>query len=144
MLLKSFFHFVYSHLNFTFFIMFLCQIFKVKIFMDLQILRSPESENHIFLLLVYVWVPSIRITQKQIIPVAPTPNLVFYFSIICRCYLKFLWRSDRQSAHKTKNSNTLWLMEGISCYWICVYVDCTKYNKNKMHIAVLKNMWTTE
>ena len=28
--------------------MFSCQIFEMKILMDLHVLRSPESENHIF------------------------------------------------------------------------------------------------
>ena len=55
-------------------------------------LEVPESENHIFSSWS-VCVSVVSITQKQV--AAETPNLVFYICFICKCYLKFLWRSDK-------------------------------------------------
>ena len=57
--------------------------------MDLQVMRTPESENHIF----SVWpvclsVTVIRITQKEI--TAVSPNSAFYIFIIDRYYLELL------------------------------------------------------
>ena len=67
--------------------MFLGQIFEVEILMDLHVLRSPESEKHIFSKWsACVCVTFISITQKQ--NTAETSNLVFYISIMYRCYLK--------------------------------------------------------
>ena len=79
------------------------QIFDFRFSMDLHVLRSPESENHIFdarsvcmcvcgsvclsvCVYVCVCVSVISIAQKQI--TAETSNLVFYIYIISRCYLK--------------------------------------------------------
>ena len=53
--------------------------------MVLHVLRSPESENHIF----SVWsvcVCAITITQKQI--TAESSNLEFYICNTGKCYLK--------------------------------------------------------
>ena len=82
--------------------------------MDLNILRSPESENHIFSIW-FVYVSVISITQKQII--AESSNLVFYNCIVGRCYLKLFKRSNKNSVYRgtLKNSNTLWPKDGISC-----------------------------
>ena len=89
--------------------MFLSQIFEMEILMDLDILRLPEFENHIFSVWsvcmsvcvrvsvcpcicvsvcesLCVCLSVISITQKQI--TAESSNLTFYVSIICRCYLK--------------------------------------------------------
>ena len=75
------------------------QIFKVEILMDLQVLRSPESENHIFRVCSVgmcvcvclcvcpcVCVSVISLTQKQI--TAEASNFLFYIYIMYRCYLK--------------------------------------------------------
>ena len=59
-------------------------IFKIEILMDLHVVKSPESENHIF----NAWsvcVSVISITQKQI--TAKASNLVFYICITYRCSL---------------------------------------------------------
>ena len=53
--------------------------------MDLHVLKSPESENHIFsvwsvCMSLYVCVSLITITQKQI--TVETSNLAFYICII--------------------------------------------------------------
>ena len=61
------------------------QIFEMEFLMDLRVLRSVESENHIF----SVWsvrVFVISITQKQI--TVDSSNLAIYICIIGRCYLK--------------------------------------------------------
>ena len=43
---------------------FLSQIFEVEIFMNLHVMRSPESENHIFSVSSVCSVSVISITQK--------------------------------------------------------------------------------
>ena len=61
--------------------------------MDLHVLMSPESENHIFSVWsVYmcVCVSVISITQKQI--TAESSNLAFYICVIGRCYLKLFMK----------------------------------------------------
>ena len=55
-------------------ILFSGQIFEIEILIDWQVLRSPESENHI--LAVGLCECVIGITQKQIIE--KTLNLAFY------------------------------------------------------------------
>ena len=45
--LNYYYYFAFSYLQVEK-VLFLCQIFEVEIFMDLHVLRSPESENHIF------------------------------------------------------------------------------------------------
>ena len=59
----------------------------MEILMDLQVLSSPEFENHTFSDLP-VCVPVISITITEI--KAETPNLVLYISITYKCYVKFL------------------------------------------------------
>ena len=69
--------------------MFLGQIFKIEILINIQVLRSPEFGNCIF----SGWSVCVRvisITLKQII--AKTSNLVFYICIICWCYLKLFMK----------------------------------------------------
>ena len=65
--------------------------------MDLHVLRSPESENHIFskwsdcmCVCLCVRVSVISITQKQI--TAETSNLVFNIIIKYRCNLKLFMK----------------------------------------------------
>ena len=60
-------------------IMFLVQIFQMKILIDLHVLRSSESVNHIIL-------PVMKRILKQII--AEISDLAFYIYTTCRCYLK--------------------------------------------------------
>ena len=99
--------------------MFLGQIFEMEILLDLHVLRSPESENHIFSvwpvcivslcvsmcvpvslsLSLCVCVSVISITQKQI--TAETSNLVLYICIMYR--------------GTQKNSYILRPMDGFSC-----------------------------
>ena len=63
--------------------MFMGQIFEMEILMELHVLRSPESKNHIFSKWsVCAYVSVISITQKQ--NIAETSNLVFYICMICR------------------------------------------------------------
>ena len=71
----------------------------------------------------------ISLIQKQI--AAESTNLAFYICITSRCYLKLLWRSDKNSVHRAtqKNSNRLRSMDGCSCKWIFVYFDCAECNK---------------
>ena len=69
----------------------------------------------------------ICVTHKQITP--KTPNLVFYISIICGYYLHLFRKSCKQSVYEgaQNNSNTLRLMDGISCQCILVYLVWAKY-----------------
>ena len=66
-------------------VLFLSQTFEMKILMYSCVLRSYESENHIFSKWS-VCVCLISITLKQI--TAETSNLVFNICITYRCYLK--------------------------------------------------------
>ena len=82
--------------------LFLSQIFKTEILIDLYFMRTPESENHTFSiwsvcmcvsLCVCVCVSEcffFSITQKQ--TTAETSNLLFYICIIYRCYLKLFMK----------------------------------------------------
>ena len=66
----------------------------MKIAMDSQVFKSPDSENHLF----RVWsvcVTITNITPKQII--AETPNLSFYICIICRCNMLLETFSENQT-----------------------------------------------
>ena len=78
--------------------------FKMEILMDLHVLRSPKSENHIFsvqsgcmyvrvcvCVCVRVCVSVISITENQI--TAESSNLAFYICVIARCYLKLFIKS---------------------------------------------------
>ena len=70
-------------------LLFLGRIFKMEISMDLYVLRSLESENHIFSVwsvCVCLCVSVISITHKQI--TAESSDLAFYFCVIGRCYFK--------------------------------------------------------
>ena len=58
------------------------QTLEMEILTDLRVLKSPESENHIFRVSFII-----SITQKQI--TEETSDLVFYICIMYRCYLKF-------------------------------------------------------
>ena len=100
--------------------------FELQILIDLHVLRSAESENHIFsvwsvcisvsvCLSVCLCVCVISMTQKQI--TAESTNLAFYIWVIGRCYLKRFIKSDKNSMYSgiQKNFNTLKPMEGISC-----------------------------
>ena len=59
-------------------VQFLSQIFKSEILMNLQVLRSPKSENHIFSKWsVCMYVSVISITQKQITAEASNLYLTF-------------------------------------------------------------------
>ena len=71
----------------------------------------------------------ISITQKQI--AAETSNVVFYICIVHRCYLKHFIKIGQKLCvqEHTKNSKTLRLMDGISCWWIFLYLDCGKYKE---------------
>ena len=125
--------------------------------MDLHVLRSPESENHIFskwsvcmfvyvcvCICVWVCVTFISITQKQ--NIAETSKLVFYICIMYRCYLKLFIKIGQIPCVQghTKKSNTLTLMEEFFCYWFFPYLDWTKYNKVTYVFVMLKNTWTTK
>ena len=84
------------------------QTFEMEILMDLHVLRSPDSENHIFskwslcmcvCVCLCVCVSVINLTQKQII--AESSNLAFYIWVIGRCYLKlFIKIGQKFCAHK--------------------------------------------
>ena len=115
------FSFSYPHIEK---ILFLGQIFEIKITMNLHVLRSPEFENRI--LAVGLCLSIISITGKQI--AAEISNFVILIWIICSCYLKFFIKMGQ------KNSNTLRPMDRIS-YFILVYLDCTKYNEINIHFS---------
>ena len=96
-----------------------------------------ESKNLIFsgrslCVCICARVPVINIKSKQI--VTETPNLVFYFCIMCRCFLKLFMKIERivcVQKHK-KNSIILLPMDGIS--WnILMYSDCNKYDEIDTH-----------
>ena len=73
------------------------QIFKMEIEMDLHVMRSPESENHIFSACsecLCICVSVIGITQKQI--TAESSNLAFYICVIGRCYLKLFIKTGKK------------------------------------------------
>ena len=122
--------------NFTFSYWFLGQIFGMEILTDLHALRYPVSKNRLF----SFWslrVSVISITQKK------NYSRNFKFDILHLHHMQMPLETFYK--HQTKTlctgvSNALRPMEGISCYWIFVHLDCIKYNK----IAMLKNMWTTK
>ena len=92
-------------------VLFLGQIYKMEILIDLPILRSPESENHIYSdLCVCMCLTVINITQKQI--TAETLNSVFNICIIFRCYLKVFMKIGQivcvQDHEKTLMYFSLW------------------------------------
>ena len=74
-------------------ILFWGQIFEVEILMDGHILRSRESEKHIFSV-SSVCVSVISITQKQI--TAESSNVVLYICITGRCYLKHFIKIEQK------------------------------------------------
>ena len=83
--------------------------------MDLHVVRSPESEIHIFSkwsVCMCVCVSVITTIQKQI--KAETSNLVFNICIIYRFFLKLFIKIGLCTGAQ-KNSNTLSPMEEISC-----------------------------
>ena len=62
---------------------FLSQIFEKVILMNLQVVRSPVFENHIFTVssvFMCVYVSVISMTEKQI--TAKTSNLMFYICMV--------------------------------------------------------------
>ena len=73
-------------------VLFWVQIYETEILMDLHVLRSPESENHIFRC-CSVCVCVFRKTQKQI--TAETLDLAFYIFIICRWNFKLFMRIEQ-------------------------------------------------
>ena len=73
--------------------LFLGQIFELEIFVDVNVLGFPESENYIFSGW-FVCVSVISITQKQIM--TETSNLIFYKYITCRCNLKFFVKIEQK------------------------------------------------
>ena len=109
-------------------ILFFGQIFEIEILVDLHVMRTSEYEKHICSIW-FVCVSVISITQKQII--AGTLNLVFYICILHRCYFKLFYKDRIETVHRgtQKNSNAVWPMEAISCYWNFTHLDCIKYNK---------------
>ena len=85
---------------------FLGRTYKMEIWMVLEVLKSPETENHIFSgwsiwLCVCVCASVISITPNHI--TSETQNSVFYICFKCRCYLKIFkkvgqifWAQDAQ------------------------------------------------
>ena len=107
-------------------IMFSGQIFEMEITMVPHVLKSHESENHIFngwLVCMYVHVSLsvsvISITLKQV--TTKTSDFVFYIYIICRSYLKFFMKIGQKlcvQMHRYIYSNTIQSMDRISRYLI--------------------------
>ena len=84
-------------------VLFLGQIIEMKILKDLHVLRSPESEYHIFsvwsvcmcvCLCVCVCVSVISINQKQ--TTAESSYLTFYICVVGRCYLKLFIKIEQK------------------------------------------------
>ena len=75
--------------------MFWDQTYEMDILLDLHVLRSTESENHIFSSGLCVFV--INITRKQ--NAAETSNL-YHICIICKFYLKLFIKTLCTGAHK--------------------------------------------
>ena len=97
-------------------VLFWGQIFKMEILMDLNVMRFPEPENHIFSFW-FVWLcvcyphssEKKKLQQKHQI----------WYSTIASCTdatWNFSWRSDKNSVYRgtQKNSNTLRPKNGIS------------------------------
>ena len=78
--------------------------------MDLQVLKSPNLKIKLLTGRLYVCVSLISIIEEQ--TVTETLNLVLFFGIKCRCYLKSFMPIGKMPVHT--NSNTLRSMEGIS------------------------------
>ena len=107
-------------------VLFWSQIFEVETSIDLPVLMSPQSENHIFIYW-YVCV-SYRITRKQI--TVKTSNSVFYISVTRRCNLIFFMKIGKKIflyRGTQTNFNPLLPAGGISCYCILILLDSTKY-----------------
>ena len=99
------------------------QIVKVEILIDLHVLRSSESENHIFsvwslCMCVYtcVCVSVIGIIKKQITAEASNSVILhlYHVQLLLETFYKD-WSKLCGQGH-TKYSNTLWPMDGISLW----------------------------
>ena len=94
----------------------LVQIFEMEILMDLHSIKTPESENHIFIFGLGVSVCLTSIIQKRI--TVEISDLLFYLCSIYICYFKFFYKDRTKTlcqGHK-KNFKTLRPIGGISCY----------------------------
>ena len=118
--------------------------------MHLHILRSPESENHIFSVMVYVYVciSVISITQKQ--TTSETSNLILCICIICRWYLKLFVNIGQIVCRGTqKNSKTirsLLQQKSQVKYIISSIIDALNEKhlaKNYCNVFLLKRHWIT-
>ena len=72
---------------------FLGQYFVKEILMDLNVLTSPNSENHIFSGLSEC---ETVISKIQKLIVAETSNLVLYIFITCRCHLQHFIKIEQK------------------------------------------------
>ena len=114
-------------------IVFLGHIFELNVLMDCRNLRSAEYENHIFnvspvRLCVFFWRNS-RTNYGR------NKNLISFFCSIYTFYLKLFIKSDKTSVYRVtqNNYNALRPMEGISCCWIFMNLDCSKCNEINRH-----------
>ena len=99
-------------------VLFLNQILETEYLKNLHVLKSPESENNIFRgwpVCTHVYVSVISITEKQM--TVETSKFVFYICVIFNCYLKIFPEIEKKFCvqERTKDSNTLQPMNGISC-----------------------------
>ena len=119
-------------------ILFLDQILETDFLMELHVLRSPESENHIFGYWSFcVCERKIDFNQHN----SKTNNSrMLKFSILNMYYIQM--SLDLSAYRQTqKISNALWSMSKIPCY-CSLTSDCTKSNKMTIKFSyALKDVW---
>ena len=105
---------------------------------DLHVFRSHESENHIFSawsVCMHVCVSVISIAQKKLqhdlqiwhskSVSSVNANWFFFYKV----WIKTLFTGSHKRILKHNCR-----VDGISCWWILVHLDCTKYNEIKIYI----------
>ena len=115
--------------------------------MDLHVLRSLESEIHIFSgLSLFVCVCVISITQKiyLYICIAETSNLVFYIFIIHRYYLKLFMKVGQmcRELQKIQKHYSLWI-EFLFSTFQCVQTTLNAFKVTYV-FAMFKDIQPTE
>ena len=139
-------------------VLFLGQCLKMEISIDLHVLRSPESENHIFSGLsvcMYACVCYQHNSKEKKIHITESPNLVFNIYIIFRCYLKLFMKIRQivwiQGHNKVFENITaygrnfsllhfnkftlhwIWWNEHISFFGIVKNMSLTEHDTNSTH-----------
>ena len=115
----------------------------MEILIDMNVLRSLKSENHIF----SIWYLYVCCQHN------PKTNYSrnIKFGILHLYHIQMLLEAFYKDRKKLcvqrhtkefsvyrgtqKNSNTLRPMEEVSCCWIFAHLECTKNNKNNMYFC---------